>query len=136
MKLKRVRGKSARIEMLPLIDIVFLLLVFFIYAMLSMVVHNGLHLKLPESTSAERSEEAPSSLFIKKREGQLVIHVDDSVVSLDNLTNYYLGNHVDAERKKVMVFAEENISYQELFQILDQLKIAGVSSILLQANRK
>ena len=34
--------KKARVEMLPLIDVVFLLLVFFIYAMLSMVLHRGL----------------------------------------------------------------------------------------------
>ena len=40
--------RRARIEMLPLIDIVFLLLVFFIYAMLSMAVHRGLPVALPE----------------------------------------------------------------------------------------
>ena len=38
--------RKARIEMLPLIDIVFLLLVFFIYAMLSMTIHRGLEVEL------------------------------------------------------------------------------------------
>ncbi|MBW1821228.1 MAG: biopolymer transporter ExbD, partial [Deltaproteobacteria bacterium] len=42
MKLKLYKTKNPRIEMLPLIDVVFLLLVFFIYAMLSMAVHRGL----------------------------------------------------------------------------------------------
>ena len=42
MKVELPVQKKARIEMLPLIDIVFLLLVFFIYAMLSMAVHRGL----------------------------------------------------------------------------------------------
>jgi len=46
MKIEFDVGKKARIEMLPLIDIVFLLLVFFIYAMLSMAVHKAL-LDLP-----------------------------------------------------------------------------------------
>ena len=45
--------KKARIEMLPLIDIVFLLLIFFIYAMLSMVVHHSLPVSLPVSSIAE-----------------------------------------------------------------------------------
>ena len=40
MKL-RVEKKCARIELIPLIDIIFLLLVFFIYSMLSMVVYRG-----------------------------------------------------------------------------------------------
>ena len=50
-------SKKPRIEMLPLIDIVFLLLVFFIYAMLSMAVHRSLPVSLPVSSSAEISTE-------------------------------------------------------------------------------
>ena len=34
--------KSARIELIPLVDIIFLLLVFFIYSMLSMAVYRGI----------------------------------------------------------------------------------------------
>ena len=41
MKLSLQSNRKARIEMLPLIDIVFLVLVFFIYAMLAMAVHRG-----------------------------------------------------------------------------------------------
>jgi biopolymer transport protein ExbD len=42
-------NRKARVEMLPLIDVVFLLLVFFIYAMISMVVHHGLKVDLPKA---------------------------------------------------------------------------------------
>ena len=42
MKVPHRTPRRARIEMLPLIDILFLLLVFFIYAMLSMALHRGL----------------------------------------------------------------------------------------------
>ena len=44
--------KKARVEMLPLIDVVFLLLVFFIYAMVSMVVHRGIKVDLPQAGTA------------------------------------------------------------------------------------
>ena len=54
MKVNIKKGKRPRIEILPLIDIVFLLLVFFIYAMLSMAVHRGLHVMLPSSSTAPR----------------------------------------------------------------------------------
>ena len=40
-------GRRARIEIVPLIDVVFLLLVFFIYAMLSMTVYRGVRVRLP-----------------------------------------------------------------------------------------
>jgi biopolymer transport protein ExbD len=46
-------NKKARVEMLPLIDVVFLLLVFFIYAMVSMVVHHGLKVDLPKAGSSQ-----------------------------------------------------------------------------------
>ncbi len=51
MKLNLDTQRKVRIEMLPLIDIVFLLLVFFIYAMLSMAVHRGLPVVLPTSSA-------------------------------------------------------------------------------------
>ena len=52
MKVNLSLGRKSRIEMLPLIDIVFLLLVVFIYTMLSMAVHRGLRVSLPESSVA------------------------------------------------------------------------------------
>ena len=51
--------KKPRIEMLPLIDIVFLLLVFFIYAMLSMAVHRSLPVVLPTSSAAQVDTAVP-----------------------------------------------------------------------------
>ncbi len=46
-------NQKARVEMLPLIDVVFLLLVFFIYAMVSMVVHHGLKVDLPKAGTSQ-----------------------------------------------------------------------------------
>ena len=46
-------NRKARVEMLPLIDVVFLLLVFFIYAMVSMVVHHGLKVDLPKAGNTQ-----------------------------------------------------------------------------------
>lgn len=49
MRLARRERRRVRIEMVPLIDTVFLLLVFFIYAMLSMSVHRGIKVDLPRA---------------------------------------------------------------------------------------
>ena len=53
MKIELPAMQKSRIEMLPLIDVVFLLLVVFIYTMLSMAVHHGLAVHLPSSSVAE-----------------------------------------------------------------------------------
>ena len=59
MKVHIQARKKPRIEMLPLIDIVFLLLVFFIYAMLSMAVHKALPVALPQSSTAKIDKTNP-----------------------------------------------------------------------------
>ena len=51
MKVNLGKERKVRIEMLPLIDTVFLLLVFFIYGMLSMAVHHSLPVQLPLSST-------------------------------------------------------------------------------------
>jgi biopolymer transport protein ExbD len=83
MKIQMPSSKKARIEILPLIDIVFLLLVFFIYAMLSMAVHRGLPVDLPLSHSADIDQKLTLSVTIKD-DGR--IFVDNTPVELEDLT--------------------------------------------------
>lgn len=135
MKINRRTSKPARIEMLPLIDIVFLLLVFFIYAMLSMAVHCGLQLDLPESSQAEINKESPISLSIRcGLSGKLDIFVNDRPVALTKLDQLLLKFQVTPNPSPVLVFAEENITYQQLYLILDALKKSGYRDISLQAH--
>lgn len=136
MKIKRMTRKPARIEMLPLIDIVFLLLVFFIYSMLSMAVHNGLQLDLPESTEALKSPESPLSLFIQVGDDGLEISLNDRRIELMEIAGLLAPFSAKDESGKVLVFAAENVSYQQLYQVLDQIKRAGLHDVSLQANRE
>ncbi len=139
MKLRSRKIKAARIEMMPLIDIVFLLLVFFIYAMLSMAVHRGLTLDLPESSQAVINEqrEKPISLSIVNAADGIKININKISVELSNLPQQllFLGQR-DGEKEKpgVLLFAEEDISYQQLYTVLDKLKEAGISDISLQSS--
>lgn len=135
MKIKNQTIRTPRIEMLPLIDIVFLLLVFFIYAMLSMAVHRGMQLDLPESTMASNSQEDSISLTIRNDNKGITLFLDEHPLLLSQLAQH-LGSLSTSNRKKpsVLLFGDESISYQQLYQVLDELKKCGVSNISLQAN--
>jgi biopolymer transport protein ExbD len=52
--------------MLPLMDIIFLLLVVFIYSMLSMSVHHGMPVKLPLSSAAGPDKTLLLSVTVKE----------------------------------------------------------------------
>lgn len=122
--------KKPRIEMLPLIDIVFLLLVFFIYAMLSMAVHRSLPVSLPVSSSAEPDTEISLTVSIRP-DGD--IFVDEVKVSREQMMKL-LQDRAKADKSiQVDLFADEAVSYQELYRVLDIIRTAGIANVALQA---
>ena len=126
-------SKKPRIEMLPLIDIVFLLLVFFIYAMLSMAVHRSLPVSLPVSSSAEISTELNVAITVN-HSGE--IFIDSTKVSLEELQSVLQEKMQQADNAKpvqVDLFADKSLSYEGLYKILDSIRTTGISNVSLQA---
>ena len=130
MRIKRLPVKKPRIEMLPLMDIVFLLLVVFIYSMLSMSVHHGMPVTLPVSSVTKPEKSFILSVTIKNSD---LIYVNHELTALENLTTILKQKSNNQENPGVLLFAEKDISYQRLFKVLDQIKMAGLSKISLQA---
>ena len=122
--------RKPRIEMLPLIDIVFLLLVFFIYAMLSMAVHRGLPVQLPASTTSELEKKSVIAITITENGA---VYLDNTPVALSELGHTLRDALADSEDTFVQVFADRALSYQQLFSVLDQIKLSGAKQISLQA---
>ena len=116
--------------MLPLIDIVFLLLVFFIYAMLSMAVHRGLPVLLPTSSSAKIDKELLLSITVKS-DG--TVYVDKDQIDLDDLESFLKAKTISHKEIGILLFADRSLSYQNLFRVLDQIRTAGIYRISLQA---
>ena len=133
MKIRKEIKRKPRIEMLPLIDIVFLLLVFFIYAMLSMVVHRGMPVDLPTSTTAKADKQLVVSVTVK---ADGTIFVDKKPVPLNRLAERLKGISRSGQETGVQLFADRALSYQHLFRVLDQIREAGLSRISLQAERE
>jgi biopolymer transport protein ExbD len=131
MKVKQFAVKKARIEMLPLIDIVFLLLVFFIYAMLSMAVHRGLPVELPLSATAEIDKKLVLSVTIKSDQ---TIYVDKEPVMLADLDQVLQSKAAGVQQPGVLVFADRDLPYQMIYHVLDKIRQAGLSRISLQAD--
>ena len=125
--------KKPRIEMLPLIDIVFLLLIFFIYAMLSMAVHRSLPVSLPVSSTAAVSTEQNLTVTVRKN-GE--IFLEKRKVTLEQMQVILADksrNGSNDKSVKVDLFADKAVSYQELYHVLDGIRTAGISNVALQA---
>jgi biopolymer transport protein ExbD len=130
MKIEFKEVKKARIEILPLIDIVFLLLVFFIYAMLSMAVHRGLNISLPESSHAQISKDTAIVITIKFNN---FIYIENEKILISSITNALIQKSKNNAKPKIQLFADENVTYKTVFSVLNKIKDAGIDDISLQA---
>lgn len=130
MKVNLNTERKVRIEMLPLIDIVFLLLVFFIYAMLSMAVHRGLPVILPSSTTVKIDKNLVLSVTVKSSG---TIYVDKEKVSLESLAEVLKKKAQTGRKPGILLFADRSLPYQDLFRVLDQIRMGGINRISLQA---
>ena len=130
MKIRQENARKPRIEMLPLIDIVFLLLVFFIYAMLSMAVHKALPVALPKSSTAKIDKQVVLSVTVKS-DG--TVFLNKRVIPIEDLADALAEQAKNERDPRVLLFADRSLSYQDLFRVLDQIKTAGISKISLEA---
>ena len=133
MKVPMPSRQKARIEMLPLIDIVFLLLVFFIYAMLSMAVHRGLPVALPTSAQAEIEKRLILSVTVRS-DGK--IFIDKAPVALDALPETLKKRAAESTDPGVLLFGDRDVPYQRLFDVLDRIRAAGIDQVSLQAEKE
>ena len=131
MKINKSAKKRATIMMIPLIDVVFLLLVFFIYSMLSMAVHRGIIVALPESVMAEIEPEDLFSITIKS-DGS--IFLDKESVLKEDLIRSISSLPLALKQKGVLLFADKDVSYQNVFSVLDDIKKAGIEKVSFQAD--
>jgi len=132
MKIKNYESKKVRIEIIPLIDVIFLVLVSFIYGMLSMAIHKGIHVKLPVSKMVESQKTENLSISIDENG---VIYVDKQPVELENLSSF-ISQKYENKNVSIFLFADKSVTYQKLFNVLDQIKSAGFSKISLQAKKE
>ena len=116
--------------MIPLIDMIFLLLAFFIYGMLSMAVHRGLPVYLPSSSTAKIDKDMILSVSIRSNG---TVYLDKERISLKDLEGSLRKRTRDRKETGILLFADRNLPYQELFLVLDQIRKAGLTRISLQA---
>jgi biopolymer transport protein ExbD len=123
-------ASSPNIDLTPVIDMVFLLLIFFLVTTTYHQVEREMQIALPEAESS-----APISVALR----ELVINVsDDGAVyiagqqhSLDEL-RALVSSAVEANPKqKVSVRGDRNATYGDVAQVLDICKGAGIAEPFL-----
>ena len=120
-------SRSARIEIVPLIDVVFLLLVFFIYAMLSMTVYRGLRVSLPQGVGQTEDLE---TLVIAIAEDN-TLWIDQTPVTLAEAVTRAQARITDAPLP-VLISGDRQADLGVSIELLSALRQGGIESVSFQ----
>ena len=122
----RHRDRRARVDMSPLIDIVFLLLIFFAVTT-TFLEQSAMELELPESSTSEASE---STKIIVEVAAGGEIRLQGEVVTAEQL-EARIGELSAEDRQRVTVRADSSIELGLAVQVIDALRNGGAEGISL-----
>ncbi|MHB1494869.1 MAG: ExbD/TolR family protein [Acidithiobacillus sp.] len=121
--------KKGRVEIIPMIDVMLFLLVFFIMITLQMITDKGLKLDLPTSSETKVLPHPHFVLNIVKDGG---VVVKGKKMRLDQLQSFLAGDG-DAKHTQVTIVADKVVPFKDFVHVMDACQKAGVTSIGIAA---
>ncbi|MDG2307778.1 MAG: biopolymer transporter ExbD [Candidatus Binatia bacterium] len=131
MRKQRIRhDEETEVNMTPMLDVVFIMLIFFIVTA-SFVKESGVEVNRQQASTAEPKESA--NLFIAITEnGQ--IWMDKRVIDVRAVRANIERLHAENPQGAVVIQADKNSKNGLLVQVLDAAKAAGVANVSLAAD--
>lgn len=126
MEFLHPKKSSIGLDMAPLIDVVFLLLIFFILT--SSFLHPSLELKLPKAVQSTETQPEHIVISVDKKQG---IYVNTAQVVIESLKDHLeplLASRKEKERD-IHLRGDENMPYKLFVQIMDQARQAGAGQM-------
>ena len=111
--------ENIQINILPMIDIIFVILSFFIVSSLSLVKLETIPVNLP---SAETSNQEEVSLIVVTLNLENKVFIDDKFIVISKLENEIRSKLKFSKNKKVVLRADKGIKYGKVISILDILR--------------
>ena len=134
MRVARRGRRTGRIEIIPMIDVVFFLLVFFMMASLSMTTAKGLRVNLPSAASGERDRRsAPVTLTLTEAGG---LYVDREPVDVETLPVRLRAAAAGNPDLVVVVNADRAVEHGRVVAVMDAARQAGVARLAVSVAPK
>ncbi len=128
---KKVR-RSSELNIAPMMDMVFILLIFFIVTT-SFTRETGVDVSKPKASTA-KSQAKENILIGVTKEG--TIHINEGQVSL-NVLGSVLENYMrETPDKAVIIVADRDAPVSTVVDILDECNLAKVSKVSLSAEKE
>ena len=130
---RRAPGRASVVELTPLIDVVFLLLIFFMVS--TTFVHGALDIVLPSATAAE-TRVSPDAVEVRVSAAGAVA-VDGRILPDQAFDTVRRALAEDAAgRTAIVVYADANAKHQAVTRVLDAAGRAGLRDVRLATRRR
>ena len=107
------------INILPMIDIIFAILSFFIVSSLYLTKVDSIKVNLPKSSTAKPEQNKPLIVTIN---AERKIYFNSKLISLNNLAFLVRTNIKELEKPLVLIRADASVNHGLIINILDELR--------------
>jgi biopolymer transport protein ExbD len=112
--------------MLPLVDVIFLLLIFFIYSMVTMVSGNTLQIDLPKACGNNNSGHGAIVLSI---DGQSSVYINKKPVSFESLPREFERESLEKGGRAVFIEGHKKSDLETTVKVISLLRSLGVKEV-------
>ncbi len=130
MRLPQEYKRRARIEIIPLIDIIFFLLATFVMVSLSMIKNQGVFVKLPKAATGLSQERSLSSTITVKKNGDLFLN-KEKILPRDLFRNLEELKKTDPGQK-IFLNGDEQAYFGNIVSVLDRVRAVGIEKVSIQ----
>lgn len=128
MRVPRHELPKARIEIIPMIDVIFFLLVFFMVSTLSMTINRGLPVDLPTAASAPSQVQDNVTLTLTQDGG---LFLDKEPIAPQDIEQRVKAALAASPQLTVLINADGQVHHRTVVELLDTLRRAGVSALAI-----
>ncbi len=127
-------SRRARIEIIPLIDIMFFLLATFVMVSLSMVKNRGITVVLPAASTGAAQEHKDHVTVSIAETGQL--YLDKRELTPEQLTAELRALHDANTELRVFIHGDENARLGLAITLLDEVRRLGITHVAFETRPK
>lgn len=125
-------ARPPRLMIIPMIDIIFFLMVFFLFSTLQMVYQKSMPVNLPVASSSHQEAPKPVAITLMK-DG--TISIGDTVVGIEEIKPR-VEQLADKADTLVILRADENVEHGKVIKVMDEIKSAGVTKLSIATQEK
>jgi biopolymer transport protein ExbD len=132
---QKIQRKKARIEIIPMIDVMMFLLVFFVLISVNVIPALGIKTQQPNSSQVQqlRTKDVQVVVTLGKEN---VIQVDGKDVELKDLSAAVKRKAGTSEQIAVIVNSDKGAEVQTLVDVMDEIKKSGLGKVSLAARER